>query len=410
MHLGKVIALQSILVLPVLLNVGGSQNAGAESDAKLQERANRLAHEFLLLDTHLDTPYEVRKKGYDISIRADQGHFDYVRARQGGLDALFMAVYIPPEYEEKGGAKALADETIDLVESFGRKCPDKFVVVSSIEEIRRQFGSGRISILLGMENGSALEGNLANLKHFYDRGIRYVTLTHSKNNHICDSSFDDGPKWHGLSPFGRELIAEMNRLGMMIDVSHASDEAFYQILELSKAPVVATHSACRHFTPGWHRNMNDEMIRLLAQKGGVIQVNFGSMFVSSAVNREAESLRQEVRQYVQAHNLQGQDKDRYIEQCWQQAQFSKATISDVVANIDHIVKLVGIEQVGLGSDFDGVSQVPQGLEDVSCYPNLLCELLKRGYREQHIRRLCGENFLRVWAEVQQAATTGRPRK
>jgi membrane dipeptidase len=410
MYLRKAIVLQSMFVLPVLLHGSGSPSAAAETDAQLRERANRLAHEILLLDTHLDTPYEVLKKEYDISVRADNGHFDYVRARQGGLDALFMAVYVPPEYEEKGGAKALADETIDLVEGFGRKWPDKFVGVSSIEEIRRQHGSGRISLLLGLENGSALEGDWANLKHFYDRGIRYITLTHSKNNHICDSSFDEGPKWHGLSPFGKQLIAEMNRLGMMIDVSHASDEAFYQILELSKAPVVATHSACRHFTPGWQRNMSDEMIRLLARKGGVIQVNFGSMFVSTAVNREAESLRREVRRYVQANHLQGRDRDRYIEQRWRQTQFSKATISDVVANIDHIVKLVGIEHVGLGSDFDGVSDVPEGLADVSCYPNLLGELLERGYREPEIRRLCGENFLQVWAAVQKAATACQPEK
>jgi membrane dipeptidase len=408
MYLGKVITLPLTVALPILLNLAGSQKAG--TDAEFKERANQLAQKLLLIDTHLDTPYEVFRKKYDISVRAEKGHFDYVRARQGGLDALFMAIYIPPEYEEKGGAKAYGDETIDLVEGFARKWPDKFTVADSIEQIRQQFGSGRISILLGLENGSALEGEPANLKHFYDRGVRYVTLTHSKNNHICDSSFDDGPKWHGLSPLGRELIPAMNRLGMMIDVSHVSDEAFYQVLELSEAPVVATHSACRYFTPGWQRNMSDEMIRLLARKGGVIQVNFGSMFVNPKVNVEGERLRQEVRQYIKANNLQGEDKDRYVEQQWQKAQFSTAHVSDVAANIDHIAKLVGVEHVGLGSDFDGVSQVPEGLEDVSCYPNLLCELLKKGYSEPDIRKICGENFLRVWAEVQKAATARRPQK
>jgi membrane dipeptidase len=343
---------------------------------------------------------------YDISIRAEKGHFDYVRARQGGLDAVFMAVYVPPEYEETGGAKAYADETIDLIERLVRKWPDKFVMARSIAEIRRQFGSGRIPILLGMENGSALEGDLANLQHFYDRGVRYITLTHSENNQICDSSFEDGPKWHGLSPFGRELIPAMNRLGMIIDVSHASDEAFYQVLELSQAPVVATHSSCRRFTPGWQRNMSDEMIRLLARKGGVMQTSFGSMFVNPVVNAQFERLRQEIRRHIKANNLQGPERDRYVEQRWKEAEFPKAFVRDVAENINLAVTLAGVEHVGLGSDFDGVTLVPEGLEDVSCYPNLIYELLKKGYGEQDIRNICGENFLRVWAAVEDQA--GRP--
>lgn len=403
MYLGKVITLPLIVTLPILLNLAGSQAAGADTDAGLRERASRLAREVLLIDTHTDTPHELHKKMYDISVKAEKGHFDYVRARQGGLDGVFMAVYTPPEYEEKGGAKAFADEVIDLVEELARKWPDKFVLARSIEEIRRQFGSGRISILLGLENGSPLEGDLRNVKHFYDRGVRYITLTHSKNNHICDSSFDEGPKWHGLSPFGRQLVAEMNRLGMMIDVSHASDEVFYQIMELSRAPVVATHSACRHFTPGWHRNMSDEMIRLLAEKGGIMQVNFGSMFVNTAVNHQAEVLRQEIRRYVETNELQGQERSRYIEQRWEQEKFDKAHVRDVAANIRHAVTLAGVAHVGLGSDFDGVSQVPEGLEDVSCYPNLICELLEMGYGDADIRKIAGENFLRVWAAVDRAA-------
>jgi membrane dipeptidase len=408
MCLGKVATLPLIMTLPALLSLGAAPNTQDKEDARLREQANELAHKLLLIDTHLDTPYELRKEMYDISTRIEKGHFDYVRARQGGLDAVFMAVYTPPELEEKGGAKAYADETIDFIEGLVRKWPDKFVLAKSIAEIRQQFGSGRIAILLGMENGAPLEGNLGNLQHFYDRGIRYITLTHSKNNHICDSSFDEGPRWHGLSPFGRELIPALNRLGMMIDVSHASDDAFYQILELSKAPVVATHSSCRQFTPGWHRNMSDDMIRLLARKGGVIQINFGAMFVNPAVNRQAENLRREVRQYIQANHLQGPERDRYVEQRWQEEKFCRADVSDVAKNIVHVVQLAGVEHVGLGSDFDGVTQIPAGLEDVSCYPNLLCELLKRGRSEPEIREICGENFLRVWAAVERTALDLRP--
>ena len=402
---GKVIALRLIMVAPVVAGLCAS-NAGAEAKADLDRRAQEVAHRILLLDTHLDTPYELQKKMQDISGRIEGGHFDYVRARQGGLDALFMAVYVPPELEEKGGARLFADRTIDLVESFAQKWPDRFVLARSPEEIRAHFGSERISLLLGIENGSALERDLANLERFYVRGVRYITLTHSKNNQICDSSFDEGPKWHGLSPFGRQVVAEMNRLGMMVDVSHVSDEAFHQVIELSKAPVVATHSACRHFTPGWHRNMSDDMIRLLAKKGGVIQVNFGSMFVNGTVNAEFDRMRDDIRRYIQEHGLQGDERDRYVRRRWEQASLPKAHVSDVAAHIDHVVRLVGIDHVGLGSDFDGVTAVPVGLEDVSHYPNLLRELLSRGYDEPQLRKICGENFLRVWTEVRAAATPG----
>ncbi len=385
------------------LEAMGVSLAGTGADADLQKRANELAHQILLIDTHLDTPFELQRRMQDISGRIEGGHFDYVRARQGGLDALFMAVYVAPEYEEDGGARAYADQTIDMIEGFGRQWPDRFVLARSPDEIRTHFGGNRVSILLGIENGSAVEGDLAAVQHFYDRGIRYLTLTHSKNNPICDSSFDDGPQWHGLSPFGKKLVAEMNRVGMIVDVSHVSDDAFYQVIELSKTPVVATHSACRHFTPGWHRNMSDDMIRLLAKNRGLIQVNFGSMFVNAAVNREFVQVQEDIRRHIRDNHLQGEERSRYVRQRWEQASFGKAHVSDVAAHIDHIVRLVGVDSVGLGSDFDGVTEVPVGLEDVSGYPNLIAELLKKGYSEQDIRKIAGENFLRVWAEVERAA-------
>jgi membrane dipeptidase len=403
MCLGKVIALQLTVTLPVVLGVCGP--AGADADAELRTQARQLAQKLLLIDTHTDTPYELHRQMRDISVRSDKGQFDYVRARQGGLDAVFMAAYIPPDYEVTGGAKALADQIIDEVQGLPKMWPDKFVLAGSPEETRSQFGGGRISIVPCIENGSALEGDLSNLKHFYDRGVRYITLSHSKNNAICDSSFDDGPRWHGLSPFGKQVVAEMNRLGMMIDISHVSDDAFHQVIELSKAPVVATHSGCRHFTPGWHRNMSDDMIRRLAEKGGVIQINFGSIFVDATVNAEFEKVSQEVRQYVREHNLQGEAKNDYTRRRFEQTQFSKAHVSQVADHIDYVVKLVGIEHVGLGSDFDGVDQLPEGLEDVSGYPNLICELLKRGYSEPDLKKICAENFLRVWTEVNDATSS-----
>jgi len=403
MYLGKATLLQFVTLLPVALSLHDAQAAGADADAELRSRAQELAQKLLLIDTHLDTPWEVHKKWYDISVRAEKGQFDYVRARQGGLNAAFMVAYIAPEYEEKGGARALADQMIEEVKGYAQKWPEKFVLAASPQEVRNQFGSGRITLVHAIENGSALEDDLKNLKYFYDCGVRYMTLCHSKNNHLCDSSFDQGPKWHGLSPFGRQVVAEMNRLGMMIDVSHVSDDTFYQVIELSKAPVVATHSACRHFTPLWQRNMSDEMICDLAAKGGVIQINFGSIFINTATNREFVKLREEIRQYVEAHNLQGDEEDNYTNQRFDQAKFSKAYVSQVADHIDHVVKLVGIDHVGLGSDFDGVDQVPEGLQDVSAYPNLIYELLKRGYSEEALKKICAENSLRLWTEVSQAA-------
>jgi membrane dipeptidase len=405
--MGKAVSLTMGMVLALLMHPG-APGLRAQTEGELREKANRLAHEILLLDTHLDTPFELQKKMQDISGRIEGGHFDYVRARQGGLDALFMAVYVAPEYEEKGGAKAYAEETIDLVEGFARRWPDQFVLARSIEQLRAQFGQGRVSLLLGIENGSALEDDLDNVQHFYDRGVRYVTLCHSKNNRICDSSFDDGPRWHGLSPFGKELVTRMNRVGMMIDVSHISDEALQQVLELSQAPVVATHSACRHFTPGWHRNLSDEMISRIAEKGGVIQVNFGAMFVNGAVNAQFETLRREILQHLEANHLAGEQKSRYVAQRWQQVQLHRATVGDVAEHIDHIARLVGVEHVGLGSDFDGVTAVPEGLEDVSAYPNLIYELLQRGYGERDIRQICGESFLGAWATIEKTAAALRP--
>ncbi|UCG60073.1 MAG: dipeptidase [Phycisphaerales bacterium] len=388
----------AVMAMPA---IGCGGQTESTTDAELNRKAHELAQKYLIIDTHQDVPYRLMEKMEDISKRTQGGDFDYPRARQGGLDSVFMAVYVPPEYEERGGGKAFADETIDMIEGWTKTWPDKFVMSRSPADVREQFGQGKISIAMGMENGSPIEGDLANLKYFYDRGIRYITLAHSKNNHICDSSYDDKPKWNGLSPFGAEVVAEMNRLGMIIDVSHVSDAAFYQIVELSKAPVVATHSSCRHFTPGWERNMDDTMIMLLAKKGGVIQITFGSGFVNTQVNKRYLDNRRHIAEYAKINGLEGGEKEQYAKKYMADHPPGDADISDVVAHIDHVVELVGIDHVGLGSDFEGVGgKLPNGLRDVSCYPNLIYELLEKGYTEEDIRKICADNFLRVWSDVQ----------
>jgi len=365
-----------------------------------------LSENYMIIDTHLDVPYRLRKKPQDISRRTREGDFDYARAKQGGLDAAFMVVYVPAKYEEKGGARIFADETIDMIEGWAHKWPDKFILARSPEDLRTQFGQGRVSIVIAMENGSPIEGDVANIKHFYNRGVRYITLVHAQCNHISDSSFDPERKWNGLSPFGREVVAEMNGLGMMIDVSHASDEAFYQILELSEAPVVATHSACRYFTPGWERNMDDEMIRLLADKGGTIQIAFGSGFINKRASLKSARRKKHILEHFKTADLNPDEQEVYADQYVLTNPLPEADICDVVANIDHAVNLVGIDHVGLGSDFDGVwGELATGLKDVSCYPNLINELLKTGYTEEDVKKICAENTLRVWSAVLDVASS-----
>ncbi|MHC4744648.1 MAG: dipeptidase [Planctomycetota bacterium] len=359
---------------------------------------------YMIIDTHLDVPYRVRKRPQDISKRTDGGDFDFVRARQGGLDVAFMVVYTPAKYEVKGGARAFADEMIDMVEGWVEKWPEQFVLAKSPEDIRAQFGGGKVSVVMAMENGAPLEGDLSNIEYFYDRGIRYITLVHSKCNHICDSSFDPERKWNGLSPFGRDVVAEMNRVGMIIDVAHASDGTFYQVVELSKTPVVATHTACRHFTPGWERNMDDAMIKLLAEKGGTVQIAFGSGFVNGEINEISSNRRSKISDHLKRTDFSPDEQEVYLDDFVRAHPLPQAGICDVVANIEHVVELVGIDHVGLGSDFDGLwGELADGVRDVSGYPNLIDELLKAGYSEEDVRKICGENILRVWSEILEAA-------
>ncbi len=375
------------------------------TDKQLMERASTLAQKFILIDTHIDVPYRLKNHWEDISQLTENGHFDYVRARKGGLDVVFMSIFIPASYQQTGGAKELADSLIQMVDGFVEKWPDKFVRVNSPAEIRQKFDGHKILLTMGMENGAGIEDDLKNLEYFYKRGIRYITLAHGKWNRICDSSYDPERKWHGLSPFGKEVVKKMNRLGIMIDVSHITDEAFYQVLEISRAPIIASHSACRHFTPGFERNMSDEMIKALAEKGGVIQISFGSYFLREDYQKKTEQISNHIETYLKEHHLSRTNSAaiEYIKAYRQANKPNPGTIDDLIDHIDHAVKIAGIDHVGLGSDFDGVSSLPKGLEDVSTYPNIIYHLLKRGYSEDDIRKICGENLLRVWEQVEKVA-------
>jgi membrane dipeptidase len=374
-------------------------------DTDLSSRARQLARELILVDTHVDLPYRLNKNPVDISVRTEGGHFDYPRAKDGGLDAPFMSIYVPASLQEAGGSKELADKLIDMVEKLEADWPDKFAVARSPGDVRGNFARGVISLPMGMENGSPVEGDLDNLRHFHERGIRYITLAHSENNEICDSSYADDRKWNGLSPFGREVVAEMNRLGIMVDISHVSDESFYDVLEVTRAPVIASHSSCRKFTPEFERNMDDEMIRALADNGGVIQVNFGSMFVRADAREQSTAFWNEFSEYMKANDLDWghEDAKRFRKEYWKDRERIRGELSDIVAHIDHVVSLVGVDHVGFGSDFDGVAALPVGLDDVSHYPNLIEALLEAGYTDEEIEKIAGGNLLRVWTEVERVA-------
>jgi len=374
------------------------------TDEELHAKADSLAKYIIIVDTHIDVPYRLGEKWEDISQRTINGDFDYPRAKRGGLNVAFMSIYVPPKYEGTGKSKEVADNIISLVEDIANKHPDKFALAYSVADVTKQFNAGVISFALGMENGSPVEGKLENLKHFYNKGIRYITLAHSKNNHISDSSYETKKKWNGLSPFGEEVVKEMNRLGIMIDVSHISDSAFYDVINLSGTPIIASHSSCRHFTPGWERNMSDEMIEALAKNGGIIQINLGSSFLNDEIRKKEELNERYIKDYINDNNIVSEEAHELKRDFLKENHPGYANVKDVVAHINHIVKLVGIDYVGLGSDFDGVGDsLPEGLKDVSQYPNLIYELLKAGYSDEDIRKSCSGNLLRVWSAVEQFA-------
>ncbi len=371
--------------------------------------AERIAMDSIIVDTHIDVPYRLAAKPADISIATEDGDFDYPRAVRGGLNAPFMSIYTPSSLEAEGGSKEVADSLIEMVYGFEEQWPDKFAVATSPAEVRSQFAAELISLPLGMENGSPIEGDLANLADYYDKGIRYITLAHGLSNHISDSSYDDTHQWGGLSDFGKDVVREMNRLGIMVDISHVSDDAFWQTIDISEVPIIASHSSARHFTPGFERNMSDEMIVALAKKGGVIQINFGSTFVTAKA-REYSTARSEASEQWLVDNPQYTEADSHqlfpAVYAAEHGPLPYASVDDVLDHFDHVVAIAGVDHVGIGSDYDGVGDsLPIGLKDVSSYPNLIKGLLQRGYSEADIRKILGENLLRVWQSAEDYAAT-----
>lgn len=362
-----------------------------------------------LLDSHCDAPLMLAK-GADFGRRVEQGyvpgkfpvtHVDFPRMKKGGVNGSFFAIYtscsLTPDQATRRALELIA-RVNDAVE----RNRDKVALTRTPAQARRNARAGLLSIFMGMENGAPIQKDLSLLRMFHRMGITYMTLTHADSNEICDSCTSPKPRWGGLSPFGREVVAEMNRLGMLVDVSHISDDAFWDVLKYSSAPVVATHSCCRALSDH-PRNMTDDMIIALAEKGGVIQINFYPSFLDASYRAKVSAL-SDAAEEMQERWLQNPSDPGLQEQLRAAVEAMNAvprpSYKKIADHIDHVVDLVGIKHVGLGSDFDGIETCPDGLEDVSRMQKIIIELRKRGYTEYEIRHIAGGNFLRVMEQAQ----------
>lgn len=354
-----------------------------------------------VLDSHCDTPSQILRLR-DLSKDNDHAHVDFPKLKRGGVDGAFFALYIPAALDsDPDAAMSYAMRLYEAAKASVEANADTAVICTSAAqaEINRQ--KGLFSVFLGLENGSPIGTSLEKVKMFHDMGVRYITLCHTGNNEICDSCATKQKRWNGLSPFGREVVAEMNRLGILVDVSHVSDETFRDVLECSKMPVVATHSCCRSIA-SHPRNMTDDMIRELASKGGVIQINFYPLFIDDDFGRILSDSGLMERGEPVENKFIANPSDDDARAAWYAVMdelqaLPRPSYKVIVDHIDHVVSLVGIDHVGLGSDFDGIVVTPEGMEDASCFSKIFEEMRRRGYSETDIEKVAGGNFFRVLA-------------
>jgi len=388
------------LLIPILISAL-YLNSEEKIDAELWKKALKIHQEAIVVDTHCDTPMVMLDRGIDIGHKSDKNDVDLIRMKKGGLDASFFVVFISNQLDKKHPAKK-ALEMIDEIYQQVEKYSNLAEIAYSPQDIRRIHQTGKRAILIGMENGGPIESSLRLLRDYYRLGVRYITLTHNDNNDICDSSTSKKPRWNGLSEFGREVVKEMNRLGMIVDVSHISDDAFWDVLEVSQASVIASHSCVRSLC-NVPRNMSDKMIKALAKNKGVIQINFYGGFLDEEISRKSEEIRKKI--WPEIEKLRKKYKNNEAEywnaviELWKKNAPPPPKIDVLIDHIDYVVNLVGVDYVGLGSDFDGASSYPQGLEDVTGFPLITYHLLKKGYKEEGIKKILGENLLRVFKEV-----------
>ncbi len=387
----------------------------------LHERAMRLHRSAIVLDTHEDVPEELENRWKDLGVRNTVGHIDIPRWREGGVTAPFLAAYVNADYAKSGGSAKKALEFIDLIHRIVEAHPKDLVFTDSVAGIRRAKKDGKIAILIGIEGGHAIEDSLGALSSFYRLGVRYMTLTHTNTNDWADSSgnffsSDFDPKTYavhgGITDFGREVVLEMNRLGMLVDVSHVSDKTMADVLAVSKAPVFASHSSCRALS-GIPRNVTDDQIRAIAKGGGIVMVNVSSMFLSQAsvdgYLAARKAMQPRIDEVREKYKDDPKTRDAEIKKLRDSIKYPDADWKVAVDHIERVLKLGGPGAAGLGTDFDGITDPPAGLEDVSMLPKLTEELLRRGHSEEEVRGVLGENFLRFWERAEAAKTAMAPR-
>ncbi len=378
---------------------------GAEGSA--ESRALALHHAAIVVDGHNDLPWRIRGTwgldfgAVDFSQRRADGHTDLVRLREGGVDVQFWAAYVPVRFIGPN-ARTMALEQIDLIKRFTASYPEHLEMAYSLADIQRITGEGRIASMIGIEGGHAITNSLPVLQEMYASGVRYITLTHSATLAWVDAAGDE-PRHNGLSDFGREVVREMNRLGMLVDVSHVTAQAARDALEVTRAPVIFSHSSARAIADH-PRNVPDDVLRIVRDNGGVVMVNFYSGFLNPEGARNVQDLfREEAR--IRRENPDPDDFQRAMDQWYADHPTPPGDIGSIADHVDHVARIAGIDHVGLGSDFDGVPMLPEGMEDVSRFPALTVELVRRGYSEEDVRRVLGGNLLRVLGEVEAVAET-----
>lgn len=401
-----------LLIFPTLVFLMFSGCRQAMDDAKLAEKALKIHNEILTIDSHTDTPLWFVRGDFDLTQRHDArehgSKLDLPRMAEGGLDGVFFAAFIGQgERTPEGNQKAFAqmERIFDSIHTVVNRLPQFAEIATTPEDAIRLEKEGKRAIFIGVENGYAIGNDISLVQHFFDRGARYITLCHTKNNDICDSA-NDTTAFGGLSEFGKQVVMEMNRIGMMVDVSHISDQAFYDVIALSEAPVIASHSSARAVCDN-PRNLTDDMLKKLAENGGVVQVcNLSSYVKETPPNPQRDSARNAVREKYRNFRDLSDDEMKLAREEWYAVNrmfpANIATLSDYIDHIDHIVKVAGIDHVGIGTDFDGGGGV-EGNYDVSEMPNITIELVRRGYSKDEIEKIWSGNLFRVMRKVEEVA-------
>jgi membrane dipeptidase len=380
-----------------------AEPAKRRGDVVLTDEALRIHRDAIVIDGHNDLPWQYREKkdlsfaSIDIAKPQPRLHTDIPRLRKGGVGAQFWSAFVPASTMKEGIAVKQTLEQIDVIHRFVKRYPDTFEMASTADDIIRIHRSGKIAALIGVEGGHSIDNSLGVLRMYYDLGVRYMTLTHSETLDWADSATDT-PKNHGLSEFGRNVVLEMNRLGMLVDLSHVSVDVMKQAIEISKAPVIFSHSSAYALAPH-ARNVPDDVLAMVKANGGIVMVNFFPGFITPEGARASKEMFAEYRK-LKERIKDEKDLERAVEQWKKEHPMPTGSVHTVVDHIEHIIKVAGIDHVGLGSDYDGIGSVPKQLEDVSCYPYITQELLNRGYNREQIIKVLGGNLLRVMRGVE----------